>query len=228
MCPGFEATASSGQGERDMTDDQFEPREKLELAMLRAEHQKKFQVMIDFIKERVGEGVEFANSVARLVISESGGYYELNDLPEEFAGAVGPGIEQSYISEAEAITLLERAAQAAEEIATTDTRQLQILALYTRRGLIDRKNCYVFNYAPEAGNKIGQSSVGAVQSGVMPLFFKIKVDTSATSIVEALGMNHCILVCIVTSGDRYPLMRIRFDGDRTTDLTAHALSRTIQ
>ena len=211
-----------------MIDDQLEPREKLELALLRAEHQKKFQMMIDYIKEQVGEGTEYQNSVARIVVSELGAYYELIDLPEEFAGACGPGVERSFIAEAEAIRLLEDAALAAETAASESARQMQILALYTRRGLVDRKNCYVVNYVQGSTYRPGQNVTGTLQHGVMPLFFKIKLDTVSNNLADSLGLRRSILVCIVTPGDRYPLIRIRLDSEQTTDLSSLAHSRTIQ
>jgi hypothetical protein len=211
-----------------MVDDQLEPREKLELAMLRAEHQKKFQMMIDFIKEQVGGGLEYANSLARFVVSEAGAYYELIDLPEEFAGACGPGVEHSFITQIEAIRLIEDAARTAEAAASTAERQLQILALYTRRGLVDRKNCYVVDYARGSTYRPGQNVTGEVKHGIMPLFFKIKLDAGADELAAPIGMNHCILVCIVTSGDRFPLIRIRLDSEHTTDLISISRARTVQ
>src|SRR5579862_7167953 len=119
-------------------DEQFEQREKVELAMYRAEHQKKFQMMIDFVKEQVGHGAEYINSVAHMVVSTTGGYCELNDLPEEFTGAVGPNIEQAFLLEKDAISMLTSAAIAVDTVAATETRQLQIMAIYSRRGLVDR------------------------------------------------------------------------------------------
>jgi hypothetical protein len=211
-----------------MNDDQLEPREKLELALLRGEHQKKFQMMINFIKEQVGEGEEYANAVARIVVSDNGAYYELLDLPEEFCGASGPGIELSFISQPDAVRLLEDAAAAAKSAASNPARQLQILALYTRRGLVDRKNCYVVNYLTGSKYRPGQNVTGAIKPGVMPLFFKIKLQTSSSELAARLRINQCILVCIITSGDRYPLVRIRLDGEHTTDMAALAQSRTIQ
>jgi hypothetical protein len=209
-------------------DEQLEPREKLELAMLRAEHQKKFQMMINFVKGQVGEGEEYRNSIARLVVSDAGAYYELVDLPEEFTGAFGPGVEQTFIAETEAVKLLEDAASAAEAVASNSARLMQILALYSRRGLVDRKNCFVVNYLQGERYRTGENVSGSLQRGVMPLFFKIKLDTTIGDLATELGMNRCILVCILTSGDRYPLLRIRLDSEQTTDLASLARSRTVQ
>ena len=54
---------------------------------LRAQHQTRYGVSIAYIKSRVEPGTEYANEVARAVVSPSGGYFELAEMPEEFAGA---------------------------------------------------------------------------------------------------------------------------------------------
>ena len=131
-------------------DDKLDPLQKVELAMIRAEHQKRFQVMINTIKEMVGEGIEYRNAVVRVVVSDKGAYYELNDLPEEFCGAVSDELERRFVTPTEAIALLTRAATAAARVNAANTRHFSVIALYTRRGLVDRKNCYVFNYSPGA------------------------------------------------------------------------------
>src|SRR5690349_7804898 len=115
--------------------DEFDPLQKVELALIRAEHQKRFQVMINFIKEQVGEGIEYKNAVVRVVVSPNGAYYELNDLPEEFCGAAGEEQEHHFVAQQEAITLLTKAAEATERVTRENTKQFQILALYSRRGL---------------------------------------------------------------------------------------------
>src|SRR5690242_6085899 len=131
-------------------DDQLDPLHKMELALLRAEHQKRYQALIAYLKEKVGEGIEYRNDVVRVVVSDAGAYYELNDLPEEFSGAVGEQVERRFLAPQEAVALLTRVVEAAREVVPDTTRQLSVLVLYTRRGLVDRKNCYVFDYHPES------------------------------------------------------------------------------
>ena len=60
--------------------DEITPSEKVDLAIIRAAHQKKYQAMIDYIKGRVGDGTEYRNGVARVVVSDNGAYCELTDL----------------------------------------------------------------------------------------------------------------------------------------------------
>ena len=198
-------------------DDQLDPIQKVELALLRAEHQTKFQVMIDFIKQEVGEGIEYKNSVARVVVSETGAYYELLDLPEEFSGAVGDEIERHFITPKEAIALFTKAVKATKFIDPDITRHFTITSFYTRRGLVDRKNCFVFDYHADTDDKPKPAlQVGTFQPNVMPLFYKIKLDAAYAE--DIIGARRGIIFCMANAGDRHLLIRIPTDGNGITDL----------
>ncbi len=206
--------------------DELDPLHKVELAMLRAEHQKRFQTMIAYVKEKVGEGVEYRNSVARVVVSDRGAYYELNDLPEEFSGAAGSEVIHHFVSPEEATALLARGVAATAGVNRDNTRHVSILALYTRRGIVDRKNCYVYDCRPQPeASVLAPIVIGAFQPGVMPLFYKMKVDSDFAQ--EVFGMPRGIVFCIANAGDRHLLIRIPYDGDHVVDLAATPVSRTI-
>ena len=205
-------------------DDQFDPLQKVELAMLRAEHQKRFQVMINYVKEKVGVGIEYSNPVVHVVVSETGAYYELHDLPEEFCGAVGEDVQRHFVTPDEAIDLLKAAVHATERVTPENTRQCQILVLYSRRGLVDRKNCYVYDYSP-GERQSTPLRIGAFQPDAMPLFFKVKLDADFG--VEVTGHQRSIVFCMANAGDRHLLIRILFEGSQMTDLGSLATSKTV-
>lgn len=206
-------------------DDKLDPLQKVELALLRAEYQKRFQVMINTIKEMVGEGIEYRNAVVRVVVSETGAYYEFNDLPEEFCGAVGEDLERRFVAPDEAIALLTRAVEAAGRATPRNTRRLSILALYTRRGLVDRKNCFLFDYTPDGVSSRPPDIIGTFQPEVMPLFFKIRMDAAEAE--EATGLPGGLLFCMANAGDRHLLIRVLPTDDQITDIGALPLSETL-
>lgn len=207
-------------------DDQLDPLQKVELALLRAEHQKRFQVQINYVKEKVGQGVEYRNSVVRIVVSDTGAYYELLDLPEEFSGAVGDEVERHFIAPAEAIALLTRAVTATARATDENTRHFSIIVLYTRRGLVDRKNCYVYDYQPRE-ERPGHAplEIGQFRPEVMPLFFKVKL--SAEYAEEVLGIPGGIVFCMANAGDRHLMVQIPYSGDQVIDLGNLPTSETI-
>ncbi len=206
-------------------EDQLDPLQKVDIALLRAEYQKRFQVMINAIKELVGEGIEYRNAVVRVVVSETGAYYELNDLPEEFCGAVGDDLERRFVAPAEAIALLTRAVEAAGRATPENTRSLSIMTLYTRRGLVDRKNCFLCDYTPHETMARVPVTIGKFQPNVMPLFFKVKMEADFAE--EVLGFRGGLVFCMANAGDRHLLIQMRHTGDQITDLSALPLSETL-
>ena len=207
--------------------DELDPAHKVELAMLRAEHQKKFQGMIELVKARIEPGVEYRNGVARVVVSDTGAYCELNDLPEEFAGAAGPDVEARSIASDEAVVLLARAVQSVQRANRDNARQCSLLVLYSRRGIIDRENCYVFEYKTTDAQMMSKPLViGHFQPDVMPLFFKVKIDADFAP--AALDMPRGLVFCIANVGDRHLLVRIPFTGEQVTNLSDLPITTTLQ
>lgn len=206
--------------------DQLEPIHKVELALLRAEHQKKFQVQIDYIKEKIGPGVEYRNAVARVVVSPRGAYYELLDLPEEFSGGISDAVEVRFISTEEAVDLFTRAVGECGQATPENTRQICVMALYTRTGVADRKNCFLHDYQPQAANA-SAVVLGKFRPGVLPLFFKLKFDTDGAS--GLLGMSRGVVFCLASAGERNLLVRIPYDADpNLIDLAQQANNITVQ
>jgi hypothetical protein len=208
-------------------EDQIGNDEKVDLALIRAEHQKKFQVMIDFVKERVGNGIEYKNSIVRIVVSEVGAFCELSDLPEEFTGVVSEHVERRFVAPSEAIDVLERTVQAVQETAPDGTRKCSILALYTRRGLVDRKNCFVLDIRRDDDEEQRPATrIGALQPGVMPLFYKIRADADWAP--RVLGFSGGLVLCMANTGDRNLLVRVPYEGDQVVNLADAQASINIQ
>lgn len=206
-------------------EDQLDPVQKVEIALLRAAHQKQFQVQINYLKEQVGTGVVYENAVVRVVVSENGAYYELKDLPEEFGGAVGPGIERRFLSREEAIGLLGCACQMAQHVEEYRTRHLAIFALYTRRGIVDRAHCFVFECRRDGERNMPALQFGQFQPDVLPLFFKVRVH--ADHVPETLGLAQGLLFCMANAGDRHLLIRVPFEDGPITDLTGSPATSTV-
>ena len=205
----------------------FDPLQKVDLAMLRAEHQKRFQTQIALVKERVGEGIVYQNAVVQVVVSESGAYYELTDLPEEFGGAAGEHLERHFLTEREAIDLLARTIETLARADAGNTRHISVFVLYTRRGLADRKNCYVFEYLPEEHSPDRPPLIiGQFQPDDMPLFYKLKIDADFAP--DALGMERGMVFCMANAGDRHLLIRVPFTGDEVHNISEIPGAETVQ
>lgn len=207
-------------------DDLFDPMQKLELALLRTEHQNRYQLQINMVKELVGEGIEYENSIVRVVVSDEGAYYELKDLPEDFTGGIGDDMSRNFLSQKEAVTLLSRLFDARKRITLKNTRQFILMVIYTRTGIIDRKNCYIYDHRVNQWNdKDKPFEIGRFQPGVMPLFFKIRIDADFGE--ELIGFKRGISFCMANAGDRHLILRLPNEGEYLTDLGGLPMSQTI-
>ena len=121
-----------------------------EFDTLRAAHFDRHGLAIAYIKKRVGAGTEYANEVARAVLSDHGGYCQLAEMPEEFAGALGAGITHRLIAPDEALALLARMRAFAEGLLTgaQSVHAASLYALYAGGSLRTRREVFVLDQKP--------------------------------------------------------------------------------
>lgn len=141
---------------------------------LREQHQTRYAVSIAYIKRRVGQGTEYANEVARAVLSPSGGYFELTEMPEEFAGALGASVSHRLVAPSEALEMMRRLEKLAVSVIRGDLspRALSLYVLYAGGSLRRRQEMFVLD------TKQGEPffAHGGLQAGVVPRFFKMRLD----------------------------------------------------
>lgn len=197
------------------------------LALLRAEARRKYQVMIDYIKAQVGEGCEYLNDLVRVVLSERGCYYEFRDMPEEFSGAVGSGFRHEFIGSAQATEVLAKIQQMVEMSDESNTREMALLVVYSREGLYNREETYIYHQSAEEESEeaIGPLTSGRFQAGVLPLFFKLKVDSELA--LPLLGARRGVLFFVANLTDQHLLVRIPHEGVGITDLSQVPASQLV-
>jgi hypothetical protein len=117
-------------------------------AALRAEQQARHGAAIAYIRQQIGPGTEYANEIARAVLSDAGAYYELRELPEEFVGALGDGVTHRLVAEAEAREMLSVIRTLVEDVArgAPVVRALSLYVLYAGGSLHGRQGMMVFDY----------------------------------------------------------------------------------
>lgn len=189
------------------------------LAWLRAEARRKYQVMIDYIKDQVGEGSEYLNDLVRVVVSERGCYYEFREMPEEFSGAVGSGFTHEFIGSGEAFDILSKLQQMVELSDESNTRELALLVVYSREGLHNRDETYIYQNGIDGDGEEAVEPVafGRLRPGVLPLFFKLKVDSDLA--VPLLGARRGVMFFVANLTDQHLLVSIPHEGAGITDLS---------
>jgi len=81
-----------------------------------------------------------------------GAYCELNDLPENFYGTLGDEVEQRFLTQKQALELLNRVYRAIPSADADNTRSFSIFALYSRRGIVDRKKLLRLRIQPRTSS----------------------------------------------------------------------------
>lgn len=141
---------------------------------VRAERQAQFGVSIATVKAQVGPGTEYANEVACAVVSSQGGWCQLHEMPEEFAGATGAGVSHRLLPRPALLSTLARYDALLQAAARGDIpfRKLSVYALYEGGSLRDGHRLFVRDCAQ------GQPVLahGAFDPTRMPRFLKICVN----------------------------------------------------
>ena len=154
---------------------------------VRAAHLDRHGLAIAYIKKRVGQGMEYQNEVARAVLSDEGGYYQLAEMPEEFAGALGAGVSHRLIAPSEAGTLLAQMQAFVEGLlsGTEAVYSVSLYALYTGGSLRMRRELFVLDQKP------GEAPFfhGQWQPGTLPRFLKLRLDCGSLPPPPALGLS---------------------------------------
>ncbi len=142
-------------------------------AALRAAQQERHGAAIAYVRQQVGPGTEYANEVARAVLSDAGAYYELRELPEEFVGALGDGVTHRLVAEAEARDLLGAVQALVADVAqgAMPVRALSLYVLYAGGSLRGRRGMFVFDQPPGGAAPFTH---GAWEPG-LPRAFKLRL-----------------------------------------------------
>ncbi len=150
---------------------------------LRQERRAQYGVSMAYIKRQVGDGTEYANELARAVLSPTGGYFELAEMPEEFAGAVGAGVSHRLVGDAEALETMRRIERLAVAVVRGDVslRSVSLYALYAGGSLRARQAMFVLDH--RAGDP--PFAHGDLQAHVVPRFVKLRLDAGADDAVLA-------------------------------------------
>ena len=199
----------------------FQHDDNPDFAALRTSHQTAHGLTIAYIKKQVGEGMEYANEVARAVLSPEGGYYQLAEMPEEFAGAVGGGVSHRLVGASEAWEAVRALETLVDEVArgACVVRSLSLYVLYAGGSLRTRRGMFVFDQKP------GEAAFahGKWQPDALPRFFKLRLDCDGAPAPTALGLTQGVVFFLAPQNrdDGRSLLATLARTPATQDLGAH-------
>lgn len=190
-----------------------------------SESRHDYQVMIDYIKDQIGEGREYLNSLVRVVLSERGCYYEFRDMPEEFSGALGSGFRHEFVGTRDSLELLRTIHELARQPESPETREISLMVIYGWDGLFRREDAFIYHWSRRNGEEEGPMVVGLYRPEQLPLFFKLKIDSDLA--VPLLGARKGVLFFVANLSDQHLLVRIPHQGPGVTDLNEAQGARLI-
>ena len=187
-----------------------------ELPQLGDEARPEYQMMIDYIKNQVGDGHAYTNDLVKVVLSDRGCYYEFRDLPEEFSGAVGSGFRYEFVGTRQGLDLLGAIHDLALGPESAETHEISLMAIYTWDGMFRPEDTFIYHWRRYQGEQDGPAMIGIYRPEVLPIFFKLKVDSDLAE--PLLGARKGVLFFVANLSDQHLLVRIPHHGQGVTDL----------
>ncbi len=175
-----------------------------------------YQVMIDYVKDQVGDGQEYLNNLVRVVLSERGCYYQFRDMPEEFSGAVGAGFRHEFVGTRQSLDLLQAIHDLALGPELPLTTEVSLLVIYGWDGLFRQEDAFIYQWSRTLTEEEGPNILGSYRPNVLPLFFKLKVDSPQAE--PLLGARRGVIFFVSNLTDQHLLVRIPHVGAGVTDL----------
>ena len=175
-----------------------------------------YEIMIDYIKDQVGDGPEYTNDLVRVVLSDRGCYYEFRDLPEEFSGAVGSGFRYEFVGTEQGLLLANTIHEIALGPESADTHELSLMAIYGWDGIFKPDDTFVYHWRSYGCEEEGPTMLGMFRPDVLPMFLKLKADSDLVEPI--LGTRKGVLFFVANLGDQHLLVKIPHQGPGITDL----------
>lgn len=183
------------------------------------------QVLARYVKQQVGEGMEFSNEIARAVVSSNGCYYEFRELPEEFSGALGE-FTHHFVSYQEAVNLLNNLHHLPRTDFIRTVEELSLLVVYDRFDGMSYQNIYAYHFQRSAlGDHRTEDIRGAFRQYQLPRFFKLRL--LAKRAPEGLLFPCGMAFFIANPGERHLLVQVPYTHSRVSELIARPLSQQL-
>lgn len=180
------------------------------------------QVLARYVKQQVGEGLEFSNEIARVVLSGNGCYYEFRELPEEFSGALGE-FTHHFVGVKDTLALLERLYDLPRTEFIHEVTELSLLVVYDRFDWISYQNIYAYHCQRGAlDGRLIEDIRGSIRRGQLPRFFKLRLlsERAPEGLIFARGMAFFI----ANPGERHLLVQVPYSSGSVLDGQARPLS----
>lgn len=180
------------------------------------------QVLVRYVKQQVGQGMEFSNEIVRAVVSSNGCYYEFRELPEEFSGALGE-FNHRFVGFTDTLHLLERLYRLPHTDFLQAVREISLFVVYDRFDWLSYQNIYAYHLQRSARDeRLVEEVRGAIQPNHLPRFFKLRLIAQCAP--EGLNFACGMMFFIANPGERHLLVEVPYTHGSVSDWIARPLS----
>jgi hypothetical protein len=157
---------------------------------------KSFALSVAHIKQQVGGGELYENSVARALVSpDNGAWAELTEIPLEFSGMAGASPKVRFLNDPESLKMLGVMAALTQDAALSDGSSVGLLVLYSRLFSPNRRELFV---SETVGNRHSFEPVGELIPGRLPLYIRCRLHVQ-TDVGQ--GLMHGTIFWMQLPGD---------------------------
>jgi hypothetical protein len=196
---------------------ELDPSERLAADQLHEQYQRRYGVGVEYLKSQVGPGDEYTNQAARAVISPNGAWFECVDLPMEFSGAAGTEVSYHFVTDPEAMSVLDSLHSIEKDLTDANTRRYSLFAIYERTGIADGRSVYAYQTAFNSdGIERRAQNVGEYRAGELPLAFRARIDTDLE--IRNVPFQRGVAFCLTGIGERNLMVLIPYEGTDVRDL----------
>lgn len=180
------------------------------------------QVLARYVKQQVGQGMEFSNEIVRAVVSRNGCYYEFREMPEEFSGALGE-FTHRFIGFTDALHLLQRLYRLPQGDFRQHVHEVSLFVVYDRFDWSAYQNIYAYHFQRDAHDeRLVEEVRGVIRPNHLPRFFKLRLIAQRAP--EGLNFACGMMFFIANPGERHLLVEIPYTQGSVSDWIARPLS----
>lgn len=207
--------------------EELDPSQRLHLDVLEDEYRRQHGVSVEWLKAEVGPGEVFENQVARVVLSARGGWFECLDLPMEFSGIAGGPCERRFVTDAEMRRMTANLVDVVSRGIDDTIKTLGILVLYSRSGIVDEREAYVFQSRRGLDGEIRRPmQSGALHPASVPLLLRCRIDVDVA--LPGVPLQQGVFVCLSGVGERNLVVLMPHEGFEVRDLGVASLGGSLQ
>ncbi len=168
--------------------------------------------IIKSVRAEIEPGVEIANELLSVVVSERGCYYRMKQTPDEFSALLGNDYAYSFLDTVDALAIMRQCQALTRQCRLDNAREVSLYARYERYVCHEQDHLYLYLYNRDCQESSIPMEVGRWRAGQLPVFLKLKIASPLAR--PLLGAEEGILVFAANMSDRHLCLRMPYHTEK--------------